>query len=416
MYSTVRGPGNCHPNSPEFESWFLRLAPGKSLWLSANRYGRSLASMQAAKSQDYRLANWNIKHATNIREEETQIYGTWERAILNKRVPEAAIKLLQGVVAKTSRSVAVVQCHVCKQYDIRIDGNTAHKCDWRDPYNYPIKARSYDKNEARKYKKPRKNGDLRPEVAPTFTCSRMLFPHQVMEDCNIQERVSEEVLLSAGFYQQPAIEFLVDEEGGALPDLPFELDPSIVGEELVWRDDDTPPHVCLAMALDRLLFEHAKLNGTMIGNPSAPTSTNTWDSKIDKQVIKIFEADPEFVEVYIHIPCGYVTLLKDHSWHCGSYDTYKVSRFTDLPYALTRAYSYKAIIEKKEEFWKVLKWVGSGQKYRKTGEHTEPVRPCARLTAISRGLEDDDTVEDGILPRHIAAASEDEAWSDEESA
>ncbi|CAG8747391.1 1256_t:CDS:2, partial [Acaulospora colombiana] len=69
-----------------------------------------------------------------------------------------------------------------------------------------------------------------------------LYPHHLTEDPNIQELVGEEVLLSHGFYQELAVDFLVDEDGRPLVDLPFELDPTIISEELIWRDDKTPAH------------------------------------------------------------------------------------------------------------------------------------------------------------------------------
>ncbi|CAG8705406.1 2801_t:CDS:2, partial [Acaulospora colombiana] len=121
----------------------------------SNSYGRTAESMAAAKAQNDRVAAWNIAKAKNDRKKEAHLYGSWERAILQARLPRTAKDLSDGVTNKCSVSVAVVQCNVCSHYDIRINGNTMDKCDWTDEYHHRIKGRSYLPDQFQKQKKPR---------------------------------------------------------------------------------------------------------------------------------------------------------------------------------------------------------------------------------------------------------------------
>jgi hypothetical protein len=86
--SSILGPANCHPSTPEFEQWFVKMAEGTSLWLSANRYGRTLESIESAASYHDHLAKYNKEAAT---------YGSHERAVVFEKVFIAATMLSRGV-------------------------------------------------------------------------------------------------------------------------------------------------------------------------------------------------------------------------------------------------------------------------------------------------------------------------------
>jgi hypothetical protein len=76
--SSILGPGNCHPSTPQYGQWFMNMAEGTSLWLSADRYGQRLESMASAASYQHRLAKFN-KEAIRYRQEQAVIHGSLEK-------------------------------------------------------------------------------------------------------------------------------------------------------------------------------------------------------------------------------------------------------------------------------------------------------------------------------------------------
>ncbi|PVF91365.1 hypothetical protein CPB86DRAFT_661953, partial [Serendipita vermifera] len=357
--SRLFGPGNCHPDTQQFEEWHLNLAPGTSLWLSANRYGRSEEAMAAVIANNGNLAKWNKDTFAEERKSRARAFGSWEAAILNERVPLAAVRLSNGETDIFSSSICTVQCDDCERWDVRWNWNSWHRCEWNGD-KHKIKCRSYNKSE----------GD---STAPMYKMERMLFPKDLIEHHAVQQHVSQDVLLSEGFYQDEAIGYLVDDRGNVLSNLPIPLDPYIIGDACIWRRDNTPPKVCLGSSLDLLLQQHARDNESIPSDTASSSAEFLWNKKAEDRVLKVIQKNPMSVWVCVHRECGHVTLWKKETYgslmtdhKCGpekgyqekryQYDLYEVYRFTDLPYVLTRVYTYKALVEENDDFLKVLRW------------------------------------------------------------
>ncbi|PVG00835.1 hypothetical protein CPB86DRAFT_824176 [Serendipita vermifera] len=381
---TILGPGNCDPSTEMYAEWLMNMEAGTSLYLSANRMGRSLESMQTAASYDQRLALWNKKEALEYRIAQAQKYGSHPKAVLWERFPIAAEMLSNGVVNNTngktldfSSSIFVGPCGGCGEVDIRLTGNTEHRCNVDDkPVMITNRRKKASANEdddkkvkGKRAKKPRKKNPQ--EV---FEGLMPLSLNDLVRA--LDGHVTDENFAAFGFYEEEAIGHLLDSAGHPLGILPPGLDPHILENTTIWRKDSTPDHVLVFSALDEALRLHAQQNGNLIGDIASLKACELWNVQADGKVIDIYteEAQVEWVE---HKACGYISVWSPsyEDWkrrqshracpklppNCDipkieQYNEGSAHTFLELPYVLMRAYAYKALVEKDDRFVQMLQW------------------------------------------------------------
>ncbi|PVF92474.1 hypothetical protein CPB86DRAFT_877871 [Serendipita vermifera] len=373
--STILGPGNCHPSTKMYEDWFLNLREGTSLYLSANRLGRSLESMESAAAESDRISKWDKEKYLQYRIEQAELHGSHPKAVFYERFWVAVAMLSNG---KTMRSngkkitffsaVCIGPCDECNALDLRLDHNTKHRCKVdSDPYN--IVTRQYGKEST---------SDM---IIPYFDLFRPVTIDEIYEYPGVVELISEDAMASFGYYEEEAIGHLLNDEGEPLSLLPRGLDPHLLEDTTIWRRDSTPSHVLIAAALNKLLRIYAEQNGNYIGDTASCKASELWNESVDKKVYRLV-TNRKRVDYIEHRPCGYMSLWdrkvpghrryqshkvcpKDESSQSADdgqidralqYRSGRVNKFLDLPYVLMRVYAYKALIEKDERFLRVLKW------------------------------------------------------------
>jgi hypothetical protein len=232
--AVLRGPGGCTPLEEAFATWFLSSGKGVSLLWSANRLGRSEETFAAVLNEKDRLAKYNKVEALASRRQEAERYGGYRRSVFIKRLERGVVDILRGRVSPFAQAIVVAVCDHCGEGDIGFDQNTQHRCTIED-----------EKNDAHLIKL-----GARGATAQFSQYLRVLYLHDLLNHPITLDYVNEEDLDELGVYSVPALEYLTGDDGKRLPDLPPAIDISTLDGDVIWRREDTPPHMLLASAMD----------------------------------------------------------------------------------------------------------------------------------------------------------------------
>lgn len=353
----VLGPRNSHPSTLEFALWFLSRNGGTSLLYSANRFGRTVLGFKAAQARDQQIAEWNKKHALKQRQDLAEKYGSYRRGIILLRFYQTATKLLQGDVVQFSEAPRVATCVSCGDIDIGMGKNTRHQCDIEEggkESTFLIVMGAIGQQETTKFK-----NYLRP-----------LYLHDLIEYERMGDYVFDEDLGEMGIDCSLAINFLVDIDGNPLKGLPRGLDPGVLTDEVIYHTEKTKASVLFAMALDMALRKHARLHET----PDLPLKTRTQDRYFAQNGIKTslpnaVRHNANKVYVTYHKNCDVVMIASSNSearhrraHTCtkgigivnAEFEEWTVDSFLSLPYVLTRAIAYRAVLGNDKELKKLM--------------------------------------------------------------
>ena len=174
-----------------------------------------------------------------------------------------------------------------------------------------------------------------------------------------------------GLLSVPACSFLVNSRGNLLDGLPLNLNIALLGDEPIWFQMGMATNILLAMALDVALRVHAEAYCEMtIDDIFSQAQDTLWASQTEQRMLETFKSSPDAVTVVLHKSCGLVNVRRPGAdWNSrtshscmkkgGQQDDYEeitTYQFVDLPYTLTRAFIYKAIVERKPAFKQILMW------------------------------------------------------------
>lgn len=353
-HSTIKGPGNSGPASEIFEEWMMGLKEGTSLTWSANRYGRTLESMESAKVYSRQLAAWNKKEARKARQQQTHMFGSWECARINEKFPTAAAILLNGKVVSFGHALRVVKCGNCGGLDIGFDGNAEHRC-------------AVDDDGVTKMTNTAYNG----KSSPFQTYLRPLFLHDLLEFEHLASLLDPQVLEHEGIFTSRASDYLTTPQGRPLPGLPSGLDLSSLDDIAIYHKDDTPNPMRVAMALDRALHSHSHLPENTaqqaIGTLTPKDGSLIWNQKLVDKALAAIEDD--VVSVCHHPKCGRMSICRSTqpksqqmAHTCPKplkqtdFDFVNVNRFIDLPWPLKHNYAFRVLVEQNAQHQKLLAW------------------------------------------------------------
>lgn len=367
---TFTGPAGSTALDNIFAEWLLSRQKGVSLLWSANHHGRDKEAYDTVQRNKDQLAKWNKDTALAVRQARADKAGSFARSTFLQGIELVLPSIMRGTVLSFSDAIVVAICNECKEGVIRQDRNSKHCCTIEQGTNNGIKITFG-------------TGKMETQFHD-YTC--LLYLHDFMDHSITPNYLNEHDPAQFGFYSSLAIDYLVDENNNRLSSLPAGIDISTVGEEVIWRTADTPPHVLLASAMDiaaRTTAEHldsidnnrgSDRPRRMAGSIDAPSQDKLWDKKFADALTVAIHCNPRKVLVSHHNETHCLTYLirsasseKRHRYQHGctkgtgkvdqsKYYFWTASSFIDLPYCVMRIAIYKAIIHDDEQYKRILMW------------------------------------------------------------